>query len=188
MLTKGVAVTDSELMARVLRLEDERQITDVLHLCSQLLDEGTPAANADWVDLFTDDGVFAYKPRADAEWLFRLEGREELERFTSRTGFPEGIHENHLLVNSRVVSVDGDRASAYSYYVILKGSTDDVWVNTSGRYHDTLERGADGRWRLKERLAVGDFMRQVTSPVAQARWAGAEPGADVERPEYMSED
>jgi 3-phenylpropionate/cinnamic acid dioxygenase small subunit len=167
------------MAVRLSRLEDERAILDTLYRYSQAIDETAwadqraKAAEAAWIDCFVEDGVFAWKPRAEDDWAIRLEGRVALTRFIQRAAFPAGVHENHTLVNPRVTSLDGGRAEAYCYYVILKGTHEDVWVNTTGRYSDQLVRCPDGRWRLTERLAVGDFVREATSPLAGTRAAAS---------------
>jgi 3-phenylpropionate/cinnamic acid dioxygenase small subunit len=165
-------VSDGGLATRVQWLEDERAILSVLYRYSQAIDEMTLEAKAEWVDLFTEDGVFAWKPGPTDDWVFRLEGRAALTDFMAGIGFAEpDQHENHLTVNPRVVSIESDRATALSYYVVLRGSSDDVWVNTTGRYTDELVRSSDGRWRIRERLAVADFTHAATSPLAEARRA-----------------
>jgi SnoaL-like protein len=176
-MTETTVPSMADMAARLVRLEDERAILDILYQYSQVIDEATGAgqkadsAQAAWVDCFVEDGVFAWKPRIEDDWVMRLEGHDALAQFIRRAAFPKGVHENHTLVNPRVVSLDGDRAEAYCYYVILKGTREDVWVNTTGRYIDQLIRCSDGKWRLTERLAVGDFVREATSPVAGTRAA-----------------
>jgi len=72
------------------------------------------------------------------------------------TAFMEKAHEpfgdtNHMLSNF-VVEVDGDRAQATSYVHVvlaLKGSVAG-WVDSVGRYGDTLVR-TPGGWRIAER-------------------------------------
>ena len=72
------------------------------------------------------------------------------------TAFMEKVHEpfgdtNHMLSNF-VVEVDGDRAEATSYVHVvlaLKGS-DGGWVDSVGRYEDTLVRTPSG-WRIAKR-------------------------------------
>jgi hypothetical protein len=82
------------------------------------------------------------------------------------TAFMEKVHEpfgdtNHMLSNF-VVDVDGDRAEATSYVHVvlaLKGSVGG-WVDSVGRYEDTLVR-TPGGWQIANRRTR--LTRTVTS-------------------------
>ena len=82
------------------------------------------------------------------------------------TSFMEATHRlfgntNHMLSNF-VVNVDGDRARATSYvHVVLAFARDpEKWVDSVGRYEDTLVRNSAG-WQIAERRTI--LTRTVTN-------------------------
>jgi hypothetical protein len=147
----------AQLEARLRRLEDERDILDCVHAYSHGLDG---KELADFLDCFTDDGRFAWKPKPGADWALEVDGRPELERWfhDHERNIPAGV-EHHVLTNPRVVSNDGVRARAVSWYLIIRDYGGRPGVRSTGRYLDDLLRGSDGRWRIHERLALGDMPR-----------------------------
>ncbi|MBM4268157.1 MAG: nuclear transport factor 2 family protein [Deltaproteobacteria bacterium] len=73
--------------------------------------------------------------------------------------FMEAAHQgfratNHMLSNF-VVRVDGDRARATTYFhAVLSFAGDEAaWVDSVGRYEDTLVRAADG-WQIASRRTL----------------------------------
>jgi hypothetical protein len=58
-----------------------------------------------------------------------------------------------MVVNPRVLDVSGDTATARTYYLLASFQNDVCTVRGTGRYEETLERGADGEWRIKELVA-----------------------------------
>jgi hypothetical protein len=64
----------------------------------------------------------------------------------------------HVTVNAQV-EVDGDAAEVASTYVSLRARDGGIVVGSTGRYADRAVRGADGRWRLTERVCRGDMPR-----------------------------
>ena len=46
-----------------------------------------------------------------------------------------------------------------TWYLIIRDFGGRPGVRSTGRYYDTLVRGEDGRWRIRERLALGDMPR-----------------------------
>jgi 3-phenylpropionate/cinnamic acid dioxygenase small subunit len=144
-------------LARIARLEDERAILDCVYGYSHALDGKQPD---EFLEGFTDDGRFAWKPTPDVDYAIDLNGRAELERWVLdyEPRVPPG-REHHVVTNPRIVAVDGDRARAVSWYLIIRDFGGRPGVRSTGRYLDELERGPDGRWRIRERLALGDMPR-----------------------------
>lgn len=101
----------------------------------------------DWAKLRT---CFADDVRADYGDIGRWGSADAL------VGFMEAAHAgfvatNHLITNV-VVELDGDRAAArcYVHAVLVTGDDASTWLDTVGRYDDTLVR-ADGGWRIDTR-------------------------------------
>lgn len=103
-----------------------------------------------WLDLFTADGAFDLGPRG------RFAGRESLQKFLKSLPLTNGVPMmKHCMMNS-IVSVDGNRATAQSYVVVVRGG-DQLVVSVAGRYADELEKRDDG-WRFQERKVYFDLM------------------------------
>ena len=138
-----------QLRSRVRLLEDERAILAVLHAYGHAIDYGDAER---YVDLWTDDAAFDARGRSPGDVTRVVRGREALADFGARFSRPpEGWHK-HLVLEPLIV-VEGDVASATSYFAVLReeGEQPILWV--FGRYRDTLVRCADGRWRFSLRIA-----------------------------------
>lgn len=107
----------------------------------------------DWVDCFTEDGVFDVRHSGTESESHRYQGRVALAEFVSRhTRAPDRYHK-HILVEP-VVEISGDRASVRSYFTRLDAADDGTpFIRAFGRYIDELVREADGVWRFRERIA-----------------------------------
>jgi len=135
------------LKARVQALEDRAAILDTLREYGQALDYG----NVDkLMDCFTDDAVREIR-RPDGT-VNRWQGVAETRQFaTTHTHAPDKYHK-HLALNA-VVRLDGDTADVVSYmfrFDANEGEKSFVWG--MGRNVDKMRRGADGRWRIMERV------------------------------------
>jgi 3-phenylpropionate/cinnamic acid dioxygenase small subunit len=146
-----------DVLGRLARLEDERDILDCLYRYSDALDGKHREQLA---DCFTDDGRFAWKPKPDADFALDVAGHSQLDRWylDHEQSIPAG-REHHVLTNPRVVHLDGDGARTLSWYLIIRDYGGRPGVRSTGRYQDELVRGPDGRWRIRERLALGDMPR-----------------------------
>ena len=130
----------SSLEERVQRLEDERAIIDRLYAYCTSLDYGH---RDEWVDCWTEDGVLAWPHET-------FTGREEIGRaFDGHSHAPEAFHK-HVIVDPRV-RLNGDEATAQSYFMRLNDSPEGPVVRSFGRYLDVLVRCDDGTWRIRER-------------------------------------
>jgi ketosteroid isomerase-like protein len=156
--TTGVDPLD-HLRARVERLEDERAILDAIAAYGQTID-AKDAADPGFVDCFAADGRFAWRPTPDSGWTFDVRGRAALRQWfeTLCERIPPGV-ELHATTNARILSLDGDRAQAESWYLIARDYGGRPGLRSTGRYRDTLVRCDDGRWRIAEREATGDMPR-----------------------------
>ena len=133
----------TELEARVRRLEDVDAIRALF------LEYGKLADAKDWVgysELFVEDGTFD-----SAHSVGTLTGSREIrERLGSAYGVdPEDAV--HLFDNVEI-EVDGDRATAKSYWTYLRPGKDGLppQVLMFGRYEDVLVR-TDAGWRFQLR-------------------------------------
>jgi hypothetical protein len=145
------------LVARLQVLEDERSILQTLYRYGHSMDYGP---DADFVDCFTDDGVWDVRMRRIPDGAFTCSGRNEitasLEAQTSVRS--PALYAKHLLVEPRI-TLDGDTASVDSYFVRIEPRDDGpTQIVASGRYLDQLIRCDDGRWRFTHRIAEIDDM------------------------------
>jgi uncharacterized protein (TIGR02246 family) len=117
---------------------------------------------ADWqedleryLDLFTDDAVWEFPgDRRQQVEPTSLRGRDAIRadrRERRRTGFQGPGTDTHHLVTTVAVDVDGDHATADSYWLFVGDTTTAPVIRSVGRYHDRLRRTDDG-WRLAHRI------------------------------------
>jgi ketosteroid isomerase-like protein len=131
----------ADLEARLRRLEDEHAILDTLSAYGHSIDYGDRKA---WLDCYTETAVLRW-PHVT------LTGHAEIgAAFDDHSHAPEKFHK-HFLVEPRV-HVDGDRATADSYFTRIDNGPDGPFLRSFGRYRDVLVRCEDGRWRIAERL------------------------------------
>ncbi|MBI2867804.1 MAG: nuclear transport factor 2 family protein [Chloroflexi bacterium] len=139
----------SQLEARLKWLEDDRAVLSTLYRYGHSIDYGL---EQDWVDCFTEDGVFELMSRMESFQSARYAGREALAAFIARSPKPPAKYRKHVLVEP-VISLDGGLARVQSYYMTLHEDKGVPLISAFGRYHDTLVKCPDGRWRFKERIA-----------------------------------
>ncbi len=153
-----------ELTARVARLEDEAAIVRTLHRYGHAIDAGDEAA---WVDVFTATGEFRVRgPRPGGDYTVR--GREALAAFAARhSRRPEAFHE-HVVVQP-LITLDGDRASCRSRFLVVVMDGERPVVRAFGTYVDALERSHDGVWRFAVREPQIDAYAPGLPPLAFAR-------------------
>ena len=146
-----------QLLARVRKLEDEREILDLIYAYSHGLDG---KEHEDFLACFSEDGRFAWRPVPDGDWVLDVRGQEQLDRWyrDHERSIPAGT-EHHVVTNPRIVANDGTTARTVSWYLIIRNYGGRPGVRSTGRYLDELVRGEDGRWRIRERLALGDMPR-----------------------------
>jgi hypothetical protein len=158
-----VGMTDLDGLARRLRLlEDERDVLATLHRYGHALDYG---AEAGWVGCFTADARYEVREPGNgtAGRVRAYDGRDELAAFAARhTRAPEHFHK-HVVVDP-MIAVDGDRATAVSYFLRVDQAGGERVVYAFGRYRDELVRGEDGRWRFAVRVAEVESRRARPAP------------------------
>ncbi len=155
-----------ELLARLTALEAERDILRNMYRYGHTIDVGDSEG---WADCFTADGIFATKGRDEEIYApYQIEGRAALADFVEHHTRPPGLWHKHLLVEP-LIDVEGDEASAQSYFAVLVEHDDRPIVRVFGRYVDRLRREADGRWRFTERRAFIESLTHGLPPLAHGR-------------------
>ena len=151
-----------EFIRRLQTLEAERDVLTTLYRYGHALDYG---AEADWVDCFATAAHYEIREcgTGATDSVRSYDGPEELAAFAaSHTRAPERFHK-HLVVDP-VIAVDGDRATAVSYFIRLDDVDGEPVVYAFGRYRDELVRCADGRWRFAVRIAEVESRRARRAP------------------------
>jgi len=141
------------LAAKVARLEAESAILKTLHRYGHSIDYGL---EADWLDCFTEEGVFdvRYPARPSAPKSARFEGRAALAQFVAGYARPPVALYKHLLIEPEIaLAPDLGRADVRSYFAVLGEADRAPCLRVFGRYLDQLVAGADGVWRLSQRIA-----------------------------------
>jgi 3-phenylpropionate/cinnamic acid dioxygenase small subunit len=109
-------------------------------------------ALAELAALFTADGVWQAR-------YATATGPAEIEATLRRVApNPADGHVQRHLNTNILITVDGDRATARSYYTVVRPGADGPTVMVVGTYRDTLARTGDG-WRFRERVLVQDLVR-----------------------------
>lgn len=148
-MTATVSVPADDLRSlteRLQRLEDERDIRDLMVRYAESLDYGD---NATWAACFTPDGQFDVRMRGEP--MFAHTGTEALANFASgHTHAPDVFHKHFLSVPS--ITFDGPgRASARTYFTMLHERPAGPIVLVIGRYLDELVRVETG-WAFACRI------------------------------------
>jgi len=105
-----------------------------------------------WVDLFTDDGIF------DGGALGVQKGKDALHAFSKTVPLTNGSPMMKHCVMNEMIKVNGDKATAKSYFVVFRSKGEGILVNSlAGRYEDELVKQGD-RWLFKKRKAHMDLM------------------------------
>ena len=143
------------LERRVRELEDKEQIRETLARYGYTADLGL---SKDWVDVWTEDGVYDLGPDE------RAEGSESLlhDIITNPKGHKTIENRSLHTVVNHFIRVDGDTAwaEAYSIVFIREGEGFIPW--TCGYNHFEFERSGE-KWLIKLRLR---------RPVGGDEWGG----------------
>ena len=129
-------------------LEDKDAIRELLARYCFHFDNGE---FEEWLQLFTGDAVFDLGARG------RFTGHEDLRRFLRTIPLIGGLPMMRHCVMNSIITVDGGRATARSYVVVIAGGAAAVGVTIAGRYEDGLIKSA-GVWRFGERKVLFDLI------------------------------
>jgi len=166
-----------ELLARVEKLEAERDILRTLYRYGHTIDVGDEDG---WADCFAEGGEFATNPRMDGYRPYRIAGRRALAEFVHNHTRPPGLWHKHLLIEP-LIEIDGETARVNSYFAVLTEHEGGPIVRVFGRYVDRMRRDPDGVWRFVERTAYLESLRDGLPPLAWGREAAERALADAER-------
>lgn len=88
--------------------------------------------------------------------------------------YDDGTPRTKHVTTNVVIDVDGDTATARSYFTVLQ-QTDTLPLQpiVAGRYHDRFER-VDGRWRFADRLIISDLVGDVSQHLLVDVYGGEE--------------
>jgi 3-phenylpropionate/cinnamic acid dioxygenase small subunit len=147
-----VPMNGSELAGALRRLTAERDVLRTLHQACHTIDDTDVEA---WLDCYTEDAVFRWRPADEGEYVLDLRSRDDFRTWFShhRARMPVGT-QRHITLNPVVHIVDDDNATVVARYLTLQVKDGTPVPATEGRYDDRFVRGADGRWRLALRSAV----------------------------------
>ena len=128
-------------------LEEKDAIRELMARACFHFDNGEFEA---WLDLYAPDGAFDLGARG------RFVGRDNLQKFLKSLPLTNGLPMMKHCVMNTIVSVNGDRATARSYVVVVQGG-EQLAVSIAGRYEDGLAK-VGGAWRFTERKVYFDLM------------------------------
>jgi 3-phenylpropionate/cinnamic acid dioxygenase small subunit len=134
------------------RLVAEMDIRDLLARIAQLTDRGDVE---DYLRLFTEDASWEMPDNpAIGVAASRRVGHEAIaggvrERRAARHQGPDArtMH----FVSTTSIEVDGDSATALSYFQYIASASTEPRLHNVGRYYDSMRRTKDG-WKLSSRV------------------------------------
>ena len=139
---------------------EERAITALINRAARLVDD---QKFMEWMELFTEDGVYSAITRENAAssglYLFRDVGHRMLHM---RVAFLMGLWQvprgatTHLVSNLEIEVLDAETATCVSNFILARtGELEMTKLHASGRYYDRFQK-VDGAWRFKARDVVVD--------------------------------
>jgi 3-phenylpropionate/cinnamic acid dioxygenase small subunit len=139
---------------------EERAITALINRAARLADE---QKFLEWMELFTEDGVYSAITRENAAgsglYLFRDVGKRMLHMraaFLMGLGLAPRGATTHLVSNLQIEIQDAANAACVSNFVITRtGELEMTKLHASGRYNDRFQK-VDGAWRFRSRDVVVD--------------------------------
>lgn len=134
-------------MGSITEIEDKLAIRELIARYSFAIDSGDIKA---WVDCFTEDGAFESP-------FGTFKGSTALHQYISeRTAERRSkqIQLRHLLTNI-IIDIQGNRAKAKCYLLLLLVMPEGVQLLTTGVYNDEL-RKMGGAWRFSHRKVEFD--------------------------------
>jgi uncharacterized protein (TIGR02246 family) len=126
-------------------LADELAVRNVLARLAQLADTGDLD---EYLTLFTDDASWHMPGQEPRVGHADIRSGAEQRRAVKLQG--PGANSRHVLTTT-AVWLDGDQATARSYWLFLTNTVEQPTLSLMGQYDDTLRRVGDG-WRLARRV------------------------------------
>lgn len=153
------------LEKRLKLLEEERAILSTLYTYGHTIDYGL---KPEWVDCFTEDGVWKVQARGFTPPNIALgplpenaltqpeggfKGREALTKMINAHSNAPAFWHKHFL-SEPVIRLESDsKASVESYFAFLVEDSNGPFIRGYGRYRDKMIKCSDGKWRFQERVA-----------------------------------
>lgn len=136
--------------------DDVVAITHLLHAYAERVDEGDFAGVAELLahaDVTGEGSPVVRRGRDEVRAMY--------EGSTRR--YPDGTPKTKHVTTNAIVEVDGDTASARSYFTVLQAVPGELALQPviAGRYHDRFER-VDGRWRFSARHMIPDLFGDLS--------------------------
>ncbi len=168
----GKSTENRALEQRLRDIEDREAILKTMHEYAYTIDFGNEVH--EYTDLYTDDAVFqslASPPRGTVgpvDLASRAEkrsakgavvGRRALEAWITNEWqardrmLAAGHYRSHEMMEPDI-TLNGDSATARSYFQTTDNDNGRIFVVSIGVYKDAFVRSRDGRWRIKERLLI----------------------------------
>jgi 3-phenylpropionate/cinnamic acid dioxygenase small subunit len=155
-----IEVQDKTSKAAADPVAAERAIAALINRSARLADDHK---YLEWMELFTEDGVYSAITRQNAEtsglYLFRDVGRQMLHM---RAAFLMGLWQaprgmtRHVVSNLEIELADQSTATCVSSFIMARtGELEMTKLHASGRYIDAFQK-VDGAWRFKSREVVVD--------------------------------
>lgn len=138
------------------RADDRHAVESLLHEYARRVDAG----DFDGVGELFAHATFRSET---GEGTATLTGRDEVAdtmRSMVRVG-DDGTPGTKHIVTNITVEVDGDTATASSYFTVLQAAGGELRSIVAGRYDDRFERAA-GEWRFADRLVRTDLVGDVS--------------------------
>ncbi|HYB91234.1 MAG TPA: nuclear transport factor 2 family protein [Candidatus Binataceae bacterium] len=121
--------------------EDREEIRELYARYALMIDEGK---YQEWIDCFTEDGVF------ESSRLGRHEGRAGLRKFSELFAASlDGAQVRHVISNV-TFNIEGAYATGACYLIYYQCKDARVQQSAVGHYNDTL-RKSGGRWLFASR-------------------------------------
>lgn len=121
--------------------EEKEEIRDLVTRYCLYIDSGRCE---EWVNCFTDDGVF------DSPILGRWQGKPALRQFTEKYRAWTGAAQPRHCVMNVLIEVNGEQATSECYLLMTHAAGGKTELVISGRYEDQIEK-VNGKWLFKER-------------------------------------
>lgn len=139
------------LEQRIARLEDEREIKDILHHYTRCVDRGDVAGIA---SCYTEDGCFIPSDKS-----VPISGKSAIFAVFTKLLDPNVKTSAHYITNQQLDFVSDNEAVVFAYFYANKsfngGREDEL---TCGGYELRVVRESDGEWRIKSHKCF--FTRQ----------------------------
>ena len=180
----------ASLEQRVRAQDDREAILKTLYQYAYTVDFGHDPR--EYTDLYTEDALFQSIASSVPGNVWNLAptarvgteggpgavvGRQGLEKWIMNEWQMRDrlLAAGHFRIHAMMepdITVDGDRASAHSYFQTTDNDNGRIYIVSIGVYKDQLVRGADGRWRIKERLLLRQGGNAGTASGAQGASSG----------------